>query len=78
MILKTSTALLVALSLSFTLAKAQDKKMVQDVEHAKAEFIKADAAMKSLFDNSSHDLDNWLLVHLLLKQSFLDTHFQSA
>ena len=52
MILKTSTALLVALSLSFTLAKAQDKKMVQDVEHAKAEFIKADAFMKTLFDNS--------------------------
>ena len=51
MVLKTSTALLVALSLTFSMAQAQDK-LLQDVEHAKAEFIKADPAMKSLFDNS--------------------------
>ncbi|MCW3110163.1 MAG: hypothetical protein JWQ09_4669 [Segetibacter sp.] len=53
MILKPFTALLFVLSLTFSTAAAQGKgKMLQDVQHAKSEFIKADGLMKSLFNNS--------------------------
>ena len=43
------------MSLTLSIVNAQGNKkgeMLQDVQHAKAEFIKADGLMKSLFDNS--------------------------
>ena len=48
---KPLAMMLLTIALSISLVNAQDK-MQKDVENAKAEFIKTDAMMKTLFDNA--------------------------
>ena len=49
--LKPLAMILLTIALSISAANAQDK-MQKDVENAKAEFIKTDPMMKTLFDNA--------------------------